>query len=52
MRLRMLVHRRREKQRLDDELPYHVDQQIAENIASGMTLEEALRGVNRRFARC
>src|SRR5213080_2401026 len=41
MPLEMLLHRRREVQRLDAELRFHLEQQIAENIAQGMSPEEA-----------
>jgi predicted permease len=49
MRLRMLVHRGQEKRRLDAELSFHLDQQIAENIASGMTPDEARSAALRAF---
>lgn len=41
MRLRMFLHRRREKERLDDELGFHLEQQVAENIAAGMSPGDA-----------
>src|SRR6266446_8891446 len=41
IRSQMLFHRRREIQRLDAELAFHLEQQIAENIAAGMNSEEA-----------
>ena len=34
IRSQMLFHRRREIQRLDAELAFHLEQQIAENIAA------------------
>ena len=49
LRLRMLVHRRQEKQRLDAELAFHLDQQIAENIAAGMAPDEARSVALRAF---
>src|SRR2546421_12639868 len=48
-RLEMLLHRRREVQRLDAELSFHLEQQIAENIASGMSPEEARYAARRAF---
>ena len=41
MKMRMLFVRTRESARLDDELQFHLEQQIAENVAAGMTAEEA-----------
>jgi hypothetical protein len=41
MRFRLLFRRRRESQRLDAELGYHLERQIAENIAAGMSRKEA-----------
>ncbi|HTX77746.1 MAG TPA: ADOP family duplicated permease, partial [Terracidiphilus sp.] len=41
MRLRMLFLRRRAASRLDDELAFHIDQQIRENRAAGMSPEQA-----------
>ncbi len=43
MRMRMLFRRGRESQRLDAELRFHLDRQIAENIAEGMAPKEARR---------
>ena len=40
-RLRSLVQRRRVEQDLDAELRFHLDQQIAENLAVGMSPEDA-----------
>jgi predicted permease len=48
IRLQMLFHRRRESQRLDSELSFHLEQQIGENIAAGMSPDEA-RYAARRF---
>jgi macrolide transport system ATP-binding/permease protein len=36
-----LVRRRRVERELDDELRFHLEQQIAENLAAGMSAEEA-----------
>lgn len=41
MRMQMLFRRGRESRRLDAELQFHLDGQIAENIANGMAAEEA-----------
>src|SRR5262247_492032 len=41
LRLRSLFRRRQVEQELDEELRYHLDQQIEENIAKGMTPTEA-----------
>ncbi len=49
MRLEMLFHRRREVQRLDAELSFHLEQQIAENMAAGMSREEARYAARRAF---
>ena len=49
MQLEMLLHRRRQVQRLDAELSFHLEQQIAENIAGGMSPEEARYAARRVF---
>src|SRR5438445_671098 len=49
MRLDMLFHRRREVQRLDAELNFHLEQQIAEKIAAGMSPDEARYAARRAF---
>lgn len=49
MQLRMLFRRDEQGARLDDELQFHLDQQIAENIASGMNAEEARHAALRSF---
>lgn len=49
MRLQMLVHRRREGTRLDAELEFHLEQQIAENVAAGMGADEARYAAMRNF---
>src|SRR4029077_16076557 len=41
LRLRSLFRRREIEQELDDELRFHVEQQIAENIAVGMAPDDA-----------
>jgi len=49
MRLQMLFRRSREAQRLNAELEFHIDQQTAENIAAGMSSEEARYAALRAF---
>lgn len=49
IRLQMLFRRGHEAQRLDDELNFHLDRQIAENVAAGMTAEEARYSAMRSF---
>src|SRR5580658_9115490 len=49
MRLRMMFRRDKECARLDDELRFHLDRQIAENISAGMSAEEARRSALRTF---
>jgi len=49
MRIRMLFGRRRAAARLDDELRDHLDRQVAENIAAGMSAEEARIAALRTF---
>ncbi len=49
MQVRMLFHRGEEGARLDDELQFHLDQQIAENTAAGMSAEEARHAAMRSF---
>jgi predicted permease len=41
LKLQILIRRQRFLRDLDDELQFHFDQQIAENIAAGMTPDEA-----------
>jgi predicted permease len=43
MRFEMLFHRRREAERLEAELQFHLEQQIAENLTAGMSAKEARR---------
>jgi predicted permease len=59
LRLRSLFQRRRVEQDLDEELQYHVQRKMEENLAAGMTAEEARRaarldfgGVERRKEEC
>jgi predicted permease len=49
MRLQMLMQRRRSGEQLDDELEFHLDRQVAENIAAGMSPEEGRRAAMRTF---
>ena len=49
MRLQTLFRRDRITRRLDDEIKFHLDQQIAENISAGMSREEALYAAQRTF---
>ncbi|HZY62175.1 MAG TPA: ABC transporter permease [Edaphobacter sp.] len=49
MRWKMLLYRKQESQRLDDELQFHIEQQTAENVAAGMLPEEARRAATRAF---
>src|SRR5215467_13177539 len=49
LRLQTLFRRQRSAQRLDDEIRFHLEQQIAENIASGMTAREARYAAMRTF---
>ena len=49
MRLQMLFGRNRAAQRLDQELQFHLEQQIAENRAAGMSAQEAHYAALRLF---
>ena len=49
LRLQTLLRRNRSSQRLNDELQFHLDQQIAENLAAGMNSEEARHAAMRAF---
>src|SRR5438309_6107192 len=49
LRLQTLFRRDRITQRLDDEIQFHLDQQIAENISAGMSPEEARYAAQRTF---
>jgi hypothetical protein len=41
LRLQTLFQRERIAQQLDDEIQFHLEQQITENIAAGMSREDA-----------
>ena len=49
MRYKMLLHRGRAGEQLQDELQFHLDQQIAENVAAGTSPIEARRAALRSF---
>jgi hypothetical protein len=49
MRIQMLTGRGRAGMRLDDELRFHLEPQIAENIAAGMSPDEARHAALRAF---
>ena len=49
LRLRALLFRRRMSRDFDDELRFHVDQQVAQNIARGMSAEAARTAALRQF---
>ncbi len=49
MRFRMLFHRQEESARLDTELQDHLNRQIAENCAAGMSAAEARQAALRSF---
>ncbi len=49
MRMRMMFRRGNEGALLDDEIKFHIDRQIAENIAAGMSAEEARNAAVRTF---
>src|SRR5215471_15868124 len=49
LRLQTLFRRGRSAQRLDDEVQFHLEQQIAENIAAGMNPQEARYAAMRTF---
>jgi len=44
-----LFLRERNTQRLNDEIQFHLDQQIAENLAAGMSPKEAHHAAMRTF---
>ena len=50
LRLRSLFSRTRADEELDEELRYHLARQVEEDIARGMTLEEASRAAQRSIA--
>src|SRR5437773_8894657 len=49
LRLQTLFGRNRSAERLDDEIQFHLEHQIAENIAAGMSWEEARHAALRAF---
>ena len=49
MQIRMLFGRNRAAERLQDELSFHIEQQISENIASGMSPDDARKAAMRTF---
>jgi hypothetical protein len=49
LKLQTLFHRNRTTQQLDDEFQFHLEQQIDENIARGMSREEARYTAIRAF---
>jgi predicted permease len=48
-RIRSLLQRRAVKQDIDEELRFHIEQRTAQNIAAGMSPEDAARDARRRF---
>src|SRR5262245_41486386 len=48
-KLRSLVQSRAIKREIDEELLFHLGQRTAENIAAGMSSEEAARKARKRF---
>ena len=49
LRLQTLFGRNRSAERLDDEIQFHLEQQIAENVAAGMSREDARYAAMRAF---
>jgi putative ABC transport system permease protein len=49
LRLQTLFRRHRSAQRLNDEIQFHLDQQVAENLAAGMSSKEARHSAMRTF---
>ena len=49
LKLQSLFRREENAQRLDDEVKFHLEQQVAENIAAGMNSEEACFAAMRTF---
>jgi predicted permease len=49
LRLRTLLERKRAADQLDDEIQFHLEQQAAENVAAGMSEEEARYAAQRTF---
>ena len=49
LELQSLFRRNHSSQRLDAEIQFHLDQQIAENLAAGMSPQEARHAAMRTF---
>src|SRR6267143_4698871 len=49
LRLETLLHRNRSARQLDDEIQFHLEQQIAANISAGMSPDEARYAAQRTF---
>src|SRR5258708_39018106 len=49
MRIKMLTDRKRAGERLQDELQFHLEEEIGENMARGMSVEEARFAALRAF---
>lgn len=49
LRVKSVFRRERAAQRLHDEMQFHLDQQTAENLAAGMSQEEARSAARRAF---
>lgn len=49
LKLRSLFRRQRAERELDEELQYHLQRKMEENLAAGMTAEEARRAARREF---
>jgi len=49
LRLKTLLHRNRSARQLDDEIQFHLEQQVAENISAGMGQQEARYAATRSF---
>jgi predicted permease len=49
MQIRMLLSRRKKDAQLQKELCFHLEQQIVENLAAGMSREEARKAATRSF---
>jgi predicted permease len=48
-RLRSLAQRRAVKQEIDEELRFHLEERTAQNVAAGMSREQAAREARKRF---
>jgi len=49
IKIAMLFRRRTAAAQLNDELQFHIDRQVAENLAAGMSAQEARRAALRAF---